>query len=48
MPNASNNVGAWFGTDHLSASLLATVASNPHPRLIVVDPAARKSLSEGD
>ncbi|MCW5237941.1 SIR2 family protein [Verminephrobacter eiseniae] len=40
--------GFGFNDDHLSAPLLAAVSSNPHLRLIVVDPAAEKNLQAGN
>lgn len=42
-------VGFGFNDDHLSAPLLSAVSSNPHLRLIVVDPSLQKNLtSEND
>jgi hypothetical protein len=34
-------VGFGFNDDHLAEPLLAAVSSNPHLRLVVVDPGAR-------
>jgi hypothetical protein len=40
--------GFGFNDDHLSTPLLSAVSSNPHLRLIVVDPAAEKNLNGGN
>ncbi|MDR0479166.1 MAG: SIR2 family protein [Burkholderiaceae bacterium] len=37
--------GFGFNDDHLATPLLAAVTSNPHLRLIVVDPSAKNNLS---
>jgi len=40
--------GFGFNDDHLSTPLLSAISSNPHLRLIVVDPAAEKNLNGGN
>jgi hypothetical protein len=41
-------VGFGFNDDHLAEPLLAAVQSNPHLRLIVVDPGARTNTTNGN
>ena len=41
-------VGFGFNDDHLTQPLLAAVKSNPHLRLIVVDPCAEKNEIDGN
>ena len=41
-------VGFGFNDDHLSQPLLSAVQSNPHLRLIIVDPGARASSANKD
>jgi hypothetical protein len=41
-------VGFGFNDDHLSEPLLSAVRSNPHLRLIIVDPNARELSEKGD
>jgi len=41
-------VGYGFNDDHLSEPILSAVRSNPHLRLIVVDPMATRSIKDGN
>lgn len=40
--------GFGFNDDHLSAPLLTAASSNPHLRLIVVDPAAKEKIEKNE
>jgi hypothetical protein len=40
--------GFGFNDDHLSEPLMSAVNSNPHLRLIVVDPSAKERLVDGN
>lgn len=40
--------GFGFNDDHLSEPLISAVSSNPHLRLIVVDPSAKENLVNGN